>query len=47
MADVSTIHLGENSPEHIAYLPLRTIASNEGKTLATPGVSRASADNNF
>jgi hypothetical protein len=45
MAAAPTIHLGENSPEHIAYLLLRAIASNEGKELASSPVSgAASAD---
>lgn len=45
MADAPAIHLGENSPEHVAYRLLRTIASNESKTLESSTVSgRATAD---
>ena len=45
MADDPVIHLAENAPEHLAYLLLRTIASNVGKTLVSSGTSgAASAD---
>jgi hypothetical protein len=33
MADQATVHIGENSPEHVALRLLMTIASNEGKKI--------------
>jgi len=33
MADAPVIHIGENSPEHVAYSLLRTIATVEKKKL--------------
>ncbi len=33
MADGATVHIGENSPEHVACKLLLDIASCEGKTL--------------
>jgi hypothetical protein len=45
MADQSIVHVGENSPEQVAFKLMEIIASNEGKTLrsATMGTG-ASAD---
>lgn len=43
MADGTIVHIGENSPEEVAYKLLRTIASNEGKILGL-GASKATAD---
>ena len=33
MADQSVVHLGENSPEHVAFRLLREVAYVEGKRL--------------
>lgn len=41
MAEATTIHLGENSPEHVAFKLMASIANNEGKTLTG---ANASAD---
>lgn len=35
MVDATTVHIGENSPEHVAYRLMRDIASVKGKILAT------------
>lgn len=43
MADGAVVHIGENSPEEVAYKLLTTIASNEGKTLRYDG-DQASAE---
>jgi len=46
MSDAPVVFTGDNSPEQIAYKLLRTIASNEGKTLekASGVMAAASAD---
>jgi hypothetical protein len=45
MADTPVvIHQGENSPEQVAYELLKTIASNEGKTLRGSPTANASAE---
>lgn len=44
MADNTVVHMGENSPEQIAYKLLQAIAMNEGMTLANTHVGKASAD---
>lgn len=33
MADAPVVHIGENSPEHVAYRLMRDIANVEGKLL--------------
>jgi hypothetical protein len=43
MADQTTAHLAESSPEEMAYRLLRIVASNEEKTIAIGG-PKASAD---
>ena len=43
MANAPVVHIGENSPEEVAYKLLRTIASNEGKLLGS-AVTKATAD---
>ena len=43
MAENTTVHIGENSPQQVAYKLLEIIASNEGKTLRYDG-DKASAD---
>lgn len=44
MADaIPVVHIGENSPEEVAYKLLKTIASNERKTLSG-NMEPASAD---
>ncbi|HEY5065372.1 MAG TPA: hypothetical protein VIJ04_11210 [Xanthobacteraceae bacterium] len=35
MADASVVHIGENSPEHVAYRLMHDIATVEDKLLAT------------
>jgi hypothetical protein len=32
-ADTPIVHIGENSPEQVAYKLLQIVASNEGKSL--------------
>lgn len=44
MADAPVVHIGENSPEKIAYELLEAIASNEGKTLSGGMAGKASAE---
>ena len=45
MADnAAIVHIGENSPEEVAYKLLKTIASNEGKTLAPSVSHKATAE---
>ena len=44
MADAHIIHIGENSPEQVAYKLLQTIASNESKSLVGSMSGGASAD---
>jgi hypothetical protein len=45
MAEIApVVHIGENSPEEVAYKLLRTIASNEGKTLSSNVADKATAD---
>ncbi len=41
MADAPVIHIGENSPEEVAYKLLQTIASQEGKSLMSSPVGGA------
>lgn len=41
------VHIGENSPEHIAYKLLEIIASNEKKTLHGAVGSNATADHKW
>lgn len=43
MADAPVVHIGENSPEEVAYRLMKTIASNEGKTINPMG-NNISAD---
>ncbi|WGM37778.1 hypothetical protein [Caulobacter sp. NIBR1757] len=40
----AVVHMGENSPEHVAYVLLKTIASNEGKSLVGGMGAPATAD---
>jgi hypothetical protein len=40
MADQTVVHLGENSPEHVAYRLFRDIAHCEGKYLSGSGSPR-------
>ena len=44
MADTPIVHIGENSPEGIAYKLLVTIASNEKKMLVSTGATPATAN---
>jgi hypothetical protein len=45
MAETATVvHIGENSPEEVAYKLLVTIASNEKKTLSDRTSGSATAD---
>lgn len=44
MADTPVVHIGENSPEQIAYKLLQTIASNEGKSLHSSVAGKSTAD---
>jgi hypothetical protein len=44
MTEASVVPIGENSPEHVAYKLLETIASNEGKILSSGTMSKATAD---
>lgn len=43
MADAPAVHIGENSPEEVAYKLLRTIASSEGKSLGS-NLDKATAE---
>ncbi|WP_413989356.1 hypothetical protein ACMDCR_25805 [Labrys okinawensis] len=44
MTDNTVVHLGENSPEQVAYRLLETIASNEGKSLESNMAGKALAE---
>ncbi len=44
MAEETIIRVGANTPEHIAYLLLATVAQHEGKTLSSTVQGRATAD---
>lgn len=44
MADAPIVHIGENSPEQVAFKLLRVIADNEGKTLGSGIAGPATAD---
>lgn len=37
MADQTVVHLGENSPEHVAYVLFEQVAQVEGKVLVKNG----------
>lgn len=37
MADAPVVHIGENSPEEVAYKLLRHVANVEGKNLNSTG----------
>jgi hypothetical protein len=37
MADQTVVHIGENSPEKVAYDLMRNIAINEGRSFNGPG----------
>ena len=39
MADDTTVHIGENSPEQIAFKLLQLVGLAEKKSLNTPGTS--------
>jgi hypothetical protein len=47
MADQTTVHIGENSPEEVAYKLLKIVASNEGKTLQYAQGAPATADRSW
>lgn len=47
MTDTAVVHIGENSPEEIAYRLLKTIASNEGKSLVSSMGGGATADRDW
>ena len=36
MADATIVHIGENSPEQVAYKLMRDIATSEGKPVGIP-----------
>jgi hypothetical protein len=44
MSDAPVVHIGENSPEEVAYKLLKTVAANEGKSLLSSTSTRATAD---
>jgi hypothetical protein len=44
MTDQTVVHIGENSPEQVAYKLVMAIAANEGKSLSNTPVSKAEAD---
>lgn len=44
MAGEPVVHIGENSPEHVAYQLFRHIASVEGKQLAQAHASAANRE---
>ena len=46
MADAPIIHIGENSPEQVAYKLMRDIAGEEGKTFSHGSV-KGTADRKF
>lgn len=37
MADATIVHIGENSPEHVAYALFERVAQIEGKVLVKDG----------
>lgn len=37
MTDSTTVHIGENSPEHVAHKLMHEIAGVEGKTIQVNG----------
>jgi|HubBroStandDraft_6_1064221.scaffolds.fasta_scaffold1788621_2 hypothetical protein len=39
MADQAVVHIGENSPEHVAYQLFRHISTVENKSVVTAGVN--------
>jgi len=40
MADTTTVHIGENSPEQVAFKLLETISHLEGKDVGGKGASK-------
>ena len=45
MAEQTVMHIGENSPEHVAYRLMKDVALVEKKALhASPGSDQTSAD---
>ncbi len=44
MADAPVLHIGENSPEHVAYKLLQAIAAAESKLLTATMGGPATAD---
>jgi hypothetical protein len=44
MADAPVVHIGENSPEEVAYKLVVIIAQHEGKQLHTTPTRQATAD---
>ncbi len=47
MADQAVVHIGENSPEHVAYRLLADVARAEGKRLTAPAGDRESPDRGY
>ena len=48
MAEEAVVHIGENSPEYIAYLLMTKIATVEAKVFHTnPGSEKTVADRNW
>lgn len=47
MADAPIVHIGENSPEKIAYMLMERIADLEGKSLYRRSDSRETADRDY
>jgi hypothetical protein len=39
MADETAAHIGENTPEYVAYLLLMDVARNEGQMINLPGAT--------
>lgn len=44
MSDTTVVHIGENSPEQVAYKLLQMIAAAEGKLLSATMAGPATAD---
>ncbi len=44
MSDTSVVHIGENSPEEVAFKLMKAIAAGESKSLISSMAGPASAD---
>ncbi len=44
MADAPAVHIGENTPEEIAYKLLHNVAAAEGKSFARSATAKSNGD---